>query len=437
MVLPKAGILTYDISSVSLDDITSCGVNYYKHIWGCCRTIADLLPRPMSVELDEFCTIFFSLDRDRNSLLEDEYFDIQQQHIAYGFRQCQNPRDKVYGLLAIVGDISDLDLWLTPDYSHSESEVFYDATFAMLHRDISSLKCLTGAQYGPHSKKWASWVRDFGTPMSQGQSDLESNRLMIHDLFNASMGRKSRWESFMTWPPAADEKPHQVGLGLTGKYVGTVAVICEKNHCGDSVESDEGQRKVLSSWMQASGVDFDRYSDEVQCSDDMLRFWRTILGGVMSAGQDDTEYSDWRRFTAEALVWLGPFLSLIRTGEPTKTFALDRTLLVATDARCYFRTDSGGQGLCHPNINVGDQVWVLHGSNVPFVLRRAVLSDEEQAELRPRDAYGIDEDNSFGLNLNFVDDRRPYKHYYLIGDCYLDGLMDGEAAEGTDFVVLV
>lgn len=306
----------------------------------------------MSVELDEFCTIFFTLDRDRNCLLEGEYFDIQQQHIAYGFRQCQNPRDKVYGLLAIVGDISDQDLWLTPDYLHSESEVFYDATFAMLHRDIFSLKCLTGAQYGPDSKKWASWVRDFGTTMTQRQSDLESNRLMIYDLFNASMGRKSRWESFMTWPPAADEKPHQVGLGLTGKCVGTVAIICEKNYCGDSAESDEQQRKVFSSWMQASGVDFDRHSNEMHC-DDVLRFWRTILGDVMSAGQDDTGYSDWRRFTAEGLVWLEPFLSLIRTGEPTKTFALDRTMLVATDDRCYFRTDDGGQGLCHPNAEIG------------------------------------------------------------------------------------
>ena len=166
----------------------------------------------------------------------------------------------------------------------------------------------------------------------------------------------------MTWPPAADEKPHQVGLGLTGKCVGTVAVICQKSHFEDSAESDEGQRKVLSSWMQASGVNFDRYPNELQCSDDVLRFWRTILGGFMSAGaavQDDMEYSDWRRFTAEALNWLDPFLSFIRKGEPTKTFALDRTLLVATDARCYFRTDDGGQGLCHPNVKVGDQLWVL------------------------------------------------------------------------------
>lgn len=437
VVLPKAGIFAYDTSSVSLDAITGCGVNYYKHVWGCCRTIANVLPRPMSVELDEFCTIFFSLDRDRNSLLEDEYFDIQEQHITYGFRQCQHPRDKVYGLLAIVGEISDLDLWLTPDYLHSESEVFYDATFAMLHRDISSLRCLTGAQYGPNAEKWASWVRDFGTTMTQGQSDLESNRLMIYDLFDASKGRKSRWESFMTWPPAADEKPHQVGLGLTGKCVGTVAVICEKNRCGDSAESDEQQRKVLGSWMQASGVNFDRYSIEKQCSDEVLRFWTTILGGVMSAGQDQTEYSDWRRFTAEALVWLKPFLSFIRTGDQIRTFALNRTLLVATDARCYFKTDGGGQGLCHPNVKVGDQIWVLHGSKVPFVLRCAVLDDEERVELRPRDAYGVGEDDVFGLKPDFVDNRTPYEHYYLIGDCYLYGSMDGEAADGESFVVLV
>jgi len=31
VVLPKAGVLTYDTSSVSLDNATSCGVNYYKH----------------------------------------------------------------------------------------------------------------------------------------------------------------------------------------------------------------------------------------------------------------------------------------------------------------------------------------------------------------------------------------------------------------------
>lgn len=396
-----------------------------------------MLPRPMSVELDEFCTVFFSLDRDRNGLAEDEYFDIQEQHIAYSFRQCQNPRDKVYGLLALIGNIADLDLWLTPDYSHSEREVFYDATCAMLHRDVCSLRCLTGAQYGPDPKKWASWVRDFGTPMTQGQSDVESNRLMIYDLFDGSAGSKSRWESFMTWPPAADEKPHQVGLGLTGKCVGTVALLCAENHGGDSAESEEETRKVLGLWMQASGVDFDRDLRKKQRLDDVLAFWRTMLGGVMSAGQDNTEYSDWRRFTVEALNWLEPFLSWIRTGKPSQTFALDRTLLIATNARCYFKTEDGCQGLYHPNTELGDHVWVLHGSNVPLILRRVILSDEESAELRPRDAYGVDDEGDFGLKPDFVNREGLYEHYYLIGDCYLDGNMDGEAAGDADSVVLV
>jgi hypothetical protein len=78
------------------------------------------MPDTMASELDEFRTVFYSLDADRNTLTEGQYFDIQEQHLSYSFRQCQNPRDKVYGLLALIGDISDLDLWLTPDYSKSE-----------------------------------------------------------------------------------------------------------------------------------------------------------------------------------------------------------------------------------------------------------------------------------------------------------------------------
>jgi len=439
VILPKAGTLKYGTSSVSLEDITSCGVNYYKHALGCCRKASPLLPTTVFDELESFCTMFLNLDRDRNGLLDDEYFDIQEQNISYGLRQCQNPRDKVYGLLAIIGNISDLDLWLDPDYSQSVSEVFHQATCAMLYRDVSSLKGLTGACYGPDPKKWASWVRDFGAIMTEIQSTVESNRLMIYDLFNASMKKKSRAEFFTTWPawpPPADKMPHQVGLGLIGKCIGTVAVSCAETHWKDSADKDEVQRNVLSSWIQASGVDFDRYLSDRHCSDDMLGFWRTLLGGVMSAGRDDTEYSDWRRSTTESLVWLEPFVSWIRTGEPGLDFALDRTLLVTTDSRCYFKTADGGQGLCHPSAHVGDQIWVLHGSNVPFVLRRAVLNDEESAELRPRDAYVLVGDD-VSLKSDYVAPEKPYEHYYLIGDCYVDGFMDGEAADGTNFVVLV
>jgi hypothetical protein len=440
LVLPKAGIVTYDISSISLDDITSCGVNYFKHAWGCCKSTIDTLQRPMSTELDKTCAMFFRLEEDRNCLLENAVFDLREQRIAYGSRQCQNPRDKVYGLLAIVGDISDLDNWLTPDYSHSVSNVFYDATFAMLYQDTFSLKSLTGAHYGPDPKKWTSWVHDFGMHLTQSQSDIESNRLVIYDLFDASLGSKSRWVPFTTWPPAPDEKPYQMGLGLTGKCVDTITFLGAENQSDDSAESELRERKTLSSWIEASGLDIDRLVSGQQCSDDLLALYRTMLGGVMSPGRDGGEHYDWLRFSAEALVWLEPFLSWIHTGKPSRPPALERTLVGAAAAKCYFKTADGGQGLCHPNVEVGDEVWVLHGSKVPFVLRPIALSEGESVELRPQDAYDFGRmgaNGIFYLKSDFDGPEMPYAHYYLVGDCYMDSCMDGKAATGADFVVLV
>lgn len=438
VVLPKAGILTYDIWSVSLDDITACGVNYYKHVWDCCASAPGSLSDDMATELDEFCSVFFSLNRDRDMITDEEYFDIQEQHISYGFRQCQNPRDKVYGLLALVGDISELDLWLTPDYTKSEGEVFYNATEAMLYREVHGLKCLTGAQYGPDTRKWASWVRDFGTLMTQRVSDIESNRMMIYDLFDASNGSKARYESFQTWPQNGDDHPHQAGLGLIGTCVGTVASVFAQSGEGESDEALVEQRRVWSEWMEASDVDFDGYRKGKHDAETALKFWRTVLGGVMSAGRESEEYSDWRRFTADAVPWLDLFVSWVLDAKRSQAFAMDRTLLISTDGRCYFRSEDGGQGLCYPSVRKGDEIWVMNGSKVPFVIRRAKLTENESTELRPQDAYGVREDGVYGLKHDYQDSRAPYKHYYLIGDCYFDGYMDGEAFNGAkDLIVLV
>lgn len=138
---------------------------------------------------------------------------------------------------------------------------------------------------------------------------------MIYNLFNASLWSKSNWRSFTTWPPAADEKPYQVGLGLTGMCFGRVASLHAKNQGGESIESEEERRNVLGSWLQASGAHFNGCLCSEQCSDGVLGFWRTVLGGIISvAGHDESKDSDWRQFATEALVWLQPFVSWIKTG---------------------------------------------------------------------------------------------------------------------------
>ncbi|CAO2657108.1 Nn.00g032340.m01.CDS01 [Neocucurbitaria sp. VM-36] len=451
VILPRSGTLTYDVWSASLVDITKCGTNYYSHVWGCCKDIMPHMPSSISIALDEFCTTFLTLDRDRNSLAEDEYFDLQEQHVSYALRQCQNPRDKVYGLLGLIGDISELDLWLTPNYSNSKDEVYYDATCAMLYRGRRDLKCLVGVEYGhrPGTRKWASWVRDFDAQLTQLDADVESNRLMMYDLFNASDGRKASYEQYMTHPQMAEEMPYQVGLGLTGKCVGSVASMYDEIREGGSDEDKVRQIHAYTQWAQASmGIDLatldldqlDGSQQQQQQSDAGEKFLRTIFAGVASTGRDE-EYSDWRRFTHENVVWLKSFVSWIRNEVEDMSFALGRTLLHALHGRCYFRTETQGQGLCYPTARPGDEIWVIYGSKVPLILRRVGLSEEESRELRPMDAYGVNTDGEYGVKEDFEPDVEPRGYYELVGDCYLDEFMDGEAIHDASlleaFIVVV
>lgn len=71
--------------------------------------------------------------------------------------------------------------------------------------------------------------------------------------------------------------------------------------------------------------------------------------------------------------------------------------------RSFFVTDGGLPGMGPPSMQYGDRVFVLPGSRTPFVLR---LLDRRRF-LRPRSSDWSD-------------------CYQLIGDCYLQGAMDGE-----------
>lgn len=58
-------------------------------------------------------------------------------------------------------------------------------------------------------------------------------------------------------------------------------------------------------------------------------------------------------------------------------------------------TEKGYMGLCPNSTSVGDVVYILHGLNTPYVMRRKPGRDDE--------------------------------HFRLVGQCYIHGIMDGEA----------
>jgi hypothetical protein len=83
------------------------------------------------------------------------------------------------------------------------------------------------------------------------------------------------------------------------------------------------------------------------------------------------------------------------------------TIDIATYGRCYFQAASGDQGLCYPTTLTGDEIWVLDGDKVPFILRPTLLIDEERTA--------------------------PTPCYELIGDCYFDGFINAEAIHDIRF----
>ena len=165
------------------------------------------------------------------------------------------------------------------------------------------------------------------------------------------------------------------------------------------------------------------------------RICRTILGGAI------IDVSGIRAFNSADMHLLDLLLSWLEGGNAldNKTLALDNmtlrsSLLLATNARTYFRSHNCGHGLCYPTCKPDDQVWVLHGAKVLFILRPVhVDMNVEENVLRPSKAYIRDETGSvIGVEPGF---EPRTGHYQLVGDCYYDGFMYGEGLDDERFPV--
>ncbi|KAE8447897.1 hypothetical protein EG329_010126 [Mollisiaceae sp. DMI_Dod_QoI] len=79
---------------------------------------------------------------------------------------------------------------------------------------------------------------------------------------------------------------------------------------------------------------------------------------------------------------------------------MQQHITVSTAHRRFFITDHGSFGLGPGSIEAGDEVWVVCGGKMPLVLRTREMDWQAGNDA----------------------------HYTLVGDCYVDGIMDGGAA---------
>jgi hypothetical protein len=414
-VLPRSGLVLYDTWTTSLQTVIDCGQRYYGHEFaGCCRDAESKLPSGIRTALREFCGAVTTLDQSRESsdYTGSKLSGLEALDLGYGYRRCEDPRDKVYGLLGIIADT-----FFTPDYTLCKEEVFFRATYRMLCRGNGNLSVLTGPQYGPAPGKWASWVRNFDAPSSRLDAEVACLRYPRYNdkEFDASNGHKSNCILLIVKPHARGDRESQVGLEIVGRRVGVITFVSE-NVQAHIVDDGPGERgRVLNQWiLEALNWDLNDISaylgDPSKLPAEIKKFWGMISG---RSGKN----------VKKVLAWL--------MDESNK---LDREIASvitnATYGRSYFKTASQIHGLCYPGTRVGDEVWVLDGGRVPFILRSAPLGQEERQALQAVDtqAFGNNaEDVSMG-NHHFC--RAPEGYYQFIGDCRLSKHMHGSATYG-------
>jgi len=429
-VLPPKASIMYDTWSMLFEEFLDHGNKALtSHVKECCGEAFLLLPVRMRIEMILQVTKGDSLRCDLGRLRREALLNLDSCLVNHGHRQCHDPRDKIYGMLGLINDESRKIL---PDYSASLASVFYHATSDLLEAPGGGLHSLIGVQHGPSVHKWASWVRDFDQQCTQHHNSMNTMKKEIYTIFNAGGSTPSSYEIWSSWPCLPDLKPNQVALAVTGRCVGTITAISQET-CAlreMPVYGQAGASSCFKAWMHFAEFDSEAHATG-RHSTANEQIWRTILCGVVNAGKP-SDSSNWRRFKSDDMKLLGPFVHFLETGIMPGLYEPTSSTHTTACSKTYFRTRSGGHGLCYPTCRPGDQVWVLHGARVPFVLRSIDVDTKiEENVLRPPEAYIRDNTGSIiGVKEGF---EPRTAHYQLIGDCYYDEFMDGEGLDDEKY----
>lgn len=141
-LLPPAATVVLGSWRVPWKTIKVCENNYKRHLATCCTTSSGLMPDEYIFYAD-ITIVSTQVDPDgTSSLMPGISSDLDRLLRSFQYKSCQDPRDKVYGILGLLDPSSRSDL--TVDYSLDTSAVYVTAMKAILADGRGDLRCLTG-----------------------------------------------------------------------------------------------------------------------------------------------------------------------------------------------------------------------------------------------------------------------------------------------------
>lgn len=320
--------------------------------------------------------------------------------------KCTDARDNMYSLLSLANPSFTNDPALKPDYGLEPAQVYLQfATWELVHRQRPDILSLT---YRPVAGT-PSWI-----------PDLESLETINH----LGAGEPHRFSAGGNRIPGFIISQDQKLLKCRGKKVDTLSkfaypIINQPLPNPEEVPQTKKSTSLLArqvtwrqiQWMKAcerlAGEGDNMTDPDGRLTPERFEmFWRAMLCEVHVHGPGGRADQAMGRLFADYLETTYAIFSDLDP-EVVRNYTYLALMIEPSidhfSVHRLFCTTIGGR-LGHVPIRSveGDEVWVIQGVRVPFVVRRATNGSHS-----------------------------------LVGECYLNGIMDGEALhDGTDFVDL-
>lgn len=379
-VLPSRATLVWASEQLPTESLFAAITSWHHHSANCCSSYYWSMRSTTIICMDDLQDSAWAIMNVRSEIRHQRCIGLPYARSFCAGKAASDPRDLCFAVLGLVNPW-DADGPLIPDYSMPVRKALVASTMRILSTASWNF---VGRRTVSRRVGLPTWIPDWAVSTIH-INDLECDFRIEQSLFHSS--GNSKWEfKFM------DDS-----LLLKALRVDALKIL------GSFYESVDGNVYTLRRWMGMMTItELPQLSD---IDDAVDSFWRTAIHDLHGIGysQRRASVTDYREFSAALRALSTPLADI---HDPILYANLVRSMDCSFGRR-FFMTEGGTPGLGYPQAQAGDEVYVLLGCDVPYLLRRC----EEK------------------VSPEGIDGRLP--SFQVIGNCYLHGIMDGEALEGN------
>lgn len=373
--------------------------------WGNATQSVDYLTR--------FVTSVMAIERTRMEWIEQQPIALLQLLRRYRSRRSSDKRDKVFSILGLMNMPTKFPLAIS-----YEQDVYDVSLRTMIHviRDTRCLDVLMGSVrgvegFGPLAPSWT-------TDWSTNGADYESERLERSKLYRATRSRveyaaihgailevRGRFLGLVqsTFPSAPESGVERLRMTINGlqEHLGQHALW--RIVCGDIIYDadipDLGNDRERNQFRRLQKHDEDAFDLWLRDESTKRNRYTSVFGDMWSNGYKEPKETTRRK--------------------NEYYYSMQASLVSRRLFTCDTQQQSLSVGIGPQTLVTGDCVFVAFGSRVPFILRKhATMS-----------CCSHGSKHIIIVNGKATDQVEPcgvaHETFLLVGDAYLDGMMDG------------